>query len=200
MKLFAFLILPILLVGCAGSQYSRDLDTHRRAYKEKHLANERGPLTKKTVRWLDFYPADESYRVDCAFTPTPGAEPFDMATYSGQTRPYVQHGTVECPLPDTSITLAIYRNLTLSKMPQYRDHLFLPFHDATNGDATYGGGRYLNLSVLNIEEDRITIDFNHSYNPYCAYTDGYSCPIPPRANHLEVAIPVGERIDARFAH
>ena len=200
MKLLLYVAVILLSIGCASTDYTRGLKKHRRNYKKEHLTNERGPLNKETIRWLDFYLADERYRVECAFSPTPDAEPFDMATYSGVTRPYVQHGTVECPLPEATVTLAVYRNLNLSKIPKYRDHLFLPFHDATNGGETYGGGRYLDLSSSDIDGDRLTIDFNHTYNPYCAYTDGYSCPIPPRPNHLEVAIPVGERLDERFAH
>ncbi|MFV9484298.1 DUF1684 domain-containing protein, partial [Christiangramia sp. ASW11-125] len=69
------------------------------------------------------------------------------------------------------------------------DYLFLPFTDETNGISTYDGGRYLDFSIP--EEKRVTIDFNRAYNPYCAYSGRYSCPIPPKENHLETAIPAG---------
>jgi len=68
--------------------------------------------------------------------------------------------------------------------------LFLPFTDLTNGTVSYGGGRYIDLKIPE-EEDAIVIDFNTAYNPYCAYSPRYSCPIPPEENHLEIEIPVG---------
>jgi uncharacterized protein (DUF1684 family) len=79
-------------------------------------------------------------------------------------------------------------------MPQYKDYLYLPFKDFTNGESTYGGGRYLDFKMSDIQENQtIIIDFNKAYNPYCAYSDGYSCPIPPSENHLQVFIEAGEK-------
>ena len=69
------------------------------------------------------------------------------------------------------------------------NHLFVPFLDETNGNETYGGGRYLDL--YQNSTDKITIDFNNSYNPLCAYNELYSCPIVPKENFLDVSINVG---------
>lgn len=68
----------------------------------------------------------------------------------------------------------------------YKNHLFLPFTDATGGAETYKGGRYIDLEIS--EESIIVIDLNKAYNPYCAYADGYSCPVPPQENNLRVKI------------
>ena len=38
------------------------------------------------------------------------------------------------------------------------------------------------------------IDFNKAYNPYCAFGEGYSCPIPPRENDMEIKIVAGEKL------
>ncbi|WP_192347263.1 DUF1684 domain-containing protein [Algoriphagus sp. Y33] len=67
--------------------------------------------------------------------------------------------------------------------------LFLPFTDQTNGGETYGGGRYMGLTIPT--GDTIELDFNKAYNPYCAYASGYACPIPPKENDLEVPIRAG---------
>jgi len=72
------------------------------------------------------------------------------------------------------------------------DELFLAFTDKTNGFKTYGGGRYLDLEWKG-DKDKITIDFNFAYNPFCAYNANYSCPLPPTQNHLEIAIRAGEK-------
>ena len=75
---------------------------------------------------------------------------------------------------------------------KYKDYLFIPFTDKTSGIETYGGGRYIDLVLSDIVNKTCTIDFNKAYNPYCAYTAGYNCPIPPKENDLPVAIKAGE--------
>ena len=69
------------------------------------------------------------------------------------------------------------------------DYLFLPFTDLTSGVDTYGGGRYIDQKIP--EGNSIIIDFNQSYNPYCAYNPRYSCPIPPPENDLLIEIMAG---------
>ncbi len=70
-------------------------------------------------------------------------------------------------------------------------YYFVPFKDLTNGTETYPAGRYLDIPVT--ENDIITVDFNVAYNPYCAYSPYYSCPLPPMENHLKVRISTGEK-------
>ena len=69
--------------------------------------------------------------------------------------------------------------------------LFLAFTDETSADETYGGGRYLDIEIG--KSDKVVLDFNLAYNPYCAYTDEYSCALPPRENQLSVAVKAGEK-------
>lgn len=69
--------------------------------------------------------------------------------------------------------------------------LFLPFYDLTNGNSTYEGGRYMDVTLTNNES--IDLDFNYAYNPYCVYNYQYSCPIPPASNKLNIELPVGEK-------
>ena len=69
--------------------------------------------------------------------------------------------------------------------------MFIPFKDATNGIETYGGGRYLDAPL---ENGVLTLDFNLAYSPFCAYFEGWTCPLPPRANYLNVAIRAGEKL------
>jgi uncharacterized protein (DUF1684 family) len=40
----------------------------------------------------------------------------------------------------------------------------------------------------------VALDFNLAYNPYCAYADRYSCPIPPVENKLLIEIRAGEKV------
>lgn len=73
------------------------------------------------------------------------------------------------------------------------DELFIVFGDETNGDGTYGGGRFLYADAPEPEDSRVVLDFNRAYNPPCAFTEYATCPLPPRPNKLPVAIPAGER-------
>ena len=81
----------------------------------------------------------------------------------------------------------------MQQIPHYRDYLFIPFKDLTNGKESYGGGRYIDLRMRQLDKDKVILDFNKSYNPYCAFSEEYSCPIPPKENHLTIAIEAGEK-------
>jgi uncharacterized protein (DUF1684 family) len=79
------------------------------------------------------------------------------------------------------------------KNPTYKNYLFVPFKDLSSGKETYGGGRYLDFETTAIKEDLVILDFNKAYNPYCAFSSGFSCPIPPKENHLNVRVEAGEK-------
>jgi uncharacterized protein (DUF1684 family) len=90
--------------------------------------------------------------------------------------------------------LTLYKNEIPSPNPKYSDLLFLPFTDETNGKTTYGGGRYIDVSIKDIKNGFLALDFNKAYNPYCAYSNGYRCPVPPEENDLQLEILAGEKL------
>lgn len=97
---------------------------------------------------------------------------------------YNLYGKVQFEIKGRELTLNIFSSLDKSKT-----HFFVPFTDNTNEITTYGAGRYLDLDKSEIsKEDSIILDFNKSYNPYCAFTYGYSCPRVPDSNDLDVEI------------
>lgn len=185
-------LLPLSSRGQVDATYAKTIRKHRKHYKKEFLKDDRAPLDRKGVKKLRFYPPDTAYRVTAVFERTADPEPFEMPTYSGITKPYVKYGTAAFKLRDTTLELAVYQSLRLIRMPQYRDHLFIPFKDDTNSVETYGGGRYMDISKSDIRDGQLTLDFNKAYNPWCAYSDGYNCPIPPLENHLPVLIEAGE--------
>ena len=89
-------------------------------------------------------------------------------------------------------------NLSLYWFEGYGGGLWLPFSDATSGESTYGGGRYLYDTIkcadLGASSDAIVLDFNFAYNPSCAYDDRWACPLSPVENSLPFAVKAGERI------
>lgn len=191
-----FLLFSLLLCFSfsvhAQKNYAKTIKKHRKNYKKDFLDNDHSPLQKKDLKSLHFYKAKESYRVMADFKLTPDAKEFAMATVSGVNQAYIKYGTATFEIEGKTLELAIYKSLRLAKMPQYKDHLFMPFNDTTNGNETYGGGRYLDLKMGDIKDGKVELDFNKVYNPYCAYSDGYSCPIPPAENRLDAAIEAGE--------
>lgn len=172
--------------------YTRVIAEHRIHYKQEFLTEKRSPLTEKDTAFLHFYPADKQWNVTAGFTATPDAEPFDMPTYSGRTKKFVAYGNLTFKVNGSEQKLTIYRNLQLSNIPDYKDHLFLPFKDATNTHDTYGGGRYIDLRDGDIQDGKVVVDFNKAYNPWCAYSDGFNCPVPPMENHLKIEVKAGE--------
>jgi hypothetical protein len=192
-SLILFLVFSFL--GCASNKntYQSSMKTFRDEYKKGFLNDPRSPLTKEDLHFLDFYPIDQQWNLDCSCTKILGAKPFELPTYSGVTRTYIVHSDVSCLYKGQSIKFKLYKNITQPINPLYKNNLFLPFKDLTNGETTYGGGRYINLLESDIVDGKINIDFNKCYNPWCAYSDGYNCPIPPKENHFDIEVIAGER-------
>ncbi|MDG1804713.1 DUF1684 domain-containing protein [Flavicella sp.] len=145
----------------------------------------------KTFKGLPFYNWDKSLVVVASLKLTPEAPLFKMETTSNRTPLYQQYAIATFILNGQKQQLSIYQSQDSKFSFDYKDYLFLPFKDATNGTETYEGGRYVDVFISNIINNTIVIDFNKAYNPYCAYNHNYSCPIPPNENHLEIAIKAG---------
>jgi len=194
------LLFSILIVSCISFALSqsvkKEVNEYREKYKADFLKEEHSPFYGKEndLDYLEFYKPKKKYRVECSFQRTPKEESFDMATYSGKFKKFVKYGVLSFNLNGEDLQLAVYQNLMLQKMEEYKDYLFIPFMDHTNGKTTYGGGRYFDVMTGDIKDDKLVLDFNICYNPYCAFRDGYNCPVPPKENHLEVSIKAGEKM------
>ncbi len=147
----------------------------------------------RTFKGLAFYEIDSNFRVSATFTKSENEKPFPMATSTGIPRMYITYGEISFELFDKTYQLTIYQNPAFTEVANhpYKDHLMLGFTDYTSGDGSYGGGRYVDVLISQIKNNRVDIDFNKAYNPYCAYTEGYSCAIPPEDNDLKVRVAAG---------
>ncbi len=144
---------------------------------------------RKHFNGLDFFAFDSAFVVTATLTRTPEEKPFKMKTTTDRLPEYVKYGVVEFQIEGKIHQLNVYQDLGLLKMVGQEDYLFLPFLDNTNGDTSYGGGRYVECRIP--EGDTIIIDFNTAYNPYCVYNEKYSCPIVPRENYLPIEVKAG---------
>ncbi len=141
---------------------------------------------------LPFFPVDPAYQVVANLQRFPEPEIIKMKTSSTRLAEYEVYALATFELKGITHSLHLYKSRRTDLAPKYQNLLFLPFKDQTSGKATYGGGRYLDLPIP--AGDQVVIDFNKAYHPYCAYTTGYSCPVVPEVNHLEVPIEAGVKM------
>jgi uncharacterized protein len=144
---------------------------------------------RKHFTSLDFYPIDLKYCVIADFKRTLNEATFLMPTTTARKVYYVKYGILNFKIDSIGYSLNIYQNIELAKTEKYKNYLFLPFTDLSNGFETYGGGRFIDLEITAGEQ--MIVDFNKAYNPSCAYNHKYSCPIPPKENQLKLEVKAG---------
>ena len=130
---------------------------------------------------LRYFPEDEAFRFTVSVDPEGSGAVEEVEMSDGSTDHLPRAGRVRFDVATERVGLIAFAQ---------GDGLFIPFRDATSGDQTYGSGRY--VEAHNLGADRYEIDFNTAYNPYCAYNENWSCPLPPRENWLDVPIRAGE--------
>jgi len=135
---------------------------------------------------IDYYPVDPKWAINADFIQNTENDSLLLITSTGEKRNDLIFGTVTFTYNNTLCSLLILLESNGGKTT-----LFIPFMDKTSGHTTYGGGRYLEADFP--VGDHILLDFNKAYNPYCAYSEGYSCPLPPKANVLKIPIEAGEK-------
>ncbi|WP_298152078.1 DUF1684 domain-containing protein [Flavobacterium sp.] len=194
MKTLCYLVLLFSIPAAFGQQFFvRDSAVaFQKRLDSEYADKKQSPLTeqdRKKFNGLHYYPVDGKYFVLAKLTRTQNEIPFAMPTTTERKPMYVKYGEISFTLDGKACQLNVYQSIDLSKSEKYKNYLFLPFLDLTSGEESYGGGRYIDLTVP--DGDVIAIDFNRAYNPYCAYNNKYSCPITPRENTLDVAIEAG---------
>ena len=193
MKIIILNILFIIALSCTQgkepilgtSEYQKKINAEFKDASTSPLKD----IDRKNFSGLDFFKFDSIYIVNAKLERTPGETPFEMKTTTERLPIYVKYGVVTFNLKGNEYHLNVYQNQDLINKEGMEDYLFLPFLDNTNGEETYGGGRYIDLKIP--DGDELTIDFNKAYNPYCAYNEKYSCPIVPRENYLALKVEAG---------
>ena len=194
-NIILILILSAIISACnssADEKYIESIEIYRKGINQEFSDPSTSPLTDEGLKHftgLDFFPVDPNYLVKARFVLNPDPEPFEMETTTARRPIYVKYGEAHFSLQGEEIILEIYQSDQAKQMEEFKEHLFLPYKDLTNGEESYGGGKFIDLKIP--EGEYITIDFNKAYNPYCAYNHKYSCPIPPEANHLNIRVPAG---------
>ncbi len=168
-------------------------------FRAQRDAEFRDPKTSPLETWeiakfagLNYFNIDPSFKVPANFVRTPNEKKFNMPTSSGTTKVYLKYGELIFKVRNREYKLGVYQSEVLAKTEKYKNFLLIPFTDQTSGKETYGGGRYIDFEIPSSEV--VTLDFNLAYNPSCAYSSRYNCPIPPRENRLRTKIRAGEKV------
>jgi uncharacterized protein (DUF1684 family) len=141
----------------------------------------------KAYKGLKYFPPDLSYRYELPLTPNPKPEIVIIMSTRGHHRRAERVGWFEFLVGTTAARLETVR---LLEPGVGENDLGIFFRDATTGKESYPLGRYVDVKKL--ASGHFLLDFNLAYNPACAFSDHYNCPIPPKANVLPVAIRAGE--------
>jgi len=163
-----------------------ELIDFRKAKDDFFKNDHQSPLSRdqrKAFTGLRYFPENPDLRFELALERAATPEQVVMATSTGDQQEYWHAGQIHFAVHSQKAVLQVYQSV------QGRDY-FLPFVDATAPEETYGAGRYLEPEQL--PDGHLLVDFNRAYNPYCAYNDQWSCPLPPPANRLTVRVEAGE--------
>jgi hypothetical protein len=154
--------------------------------------HERSPLTpkqKRNFKGLKYYPFNPKYvfssQIERYIFHINNPKYYaTFLTNKGTNKRYLRYGKFHFKLGGKEYTVEIYKSIL-------SDTLFIPFKDKTNGEETYGGGRYIDAEILT--GYKMVLDFNMAYHPSCAYNDKFICVLPPKENMLSIQIQAGEK-------
>lgn len=177
--------------------YAQNLTDLRAAKDKKFKEDSKSPLTKEQqakFTSLNYYPIDVKWKIPCEFKKIKNQVPVKMTFSDGNDRMYVKYGILFFTIDGQEYQLSAYMDFKMSKKDKKRfeNYLFIPFKDLTNGDETFGGGRYIEWHKPD-HGHKGFIDFNLAFNPVCVYNPKTRCPIPPDENFLNVKITAGEK-------
>lgn len=195
------LLIPFLLIGYLHltAQSLNSYEDSLRAFQQKYV-KEHEVVKGKDTTYLSFFPVNKKYRVVATFKKLKASPAFTIPASGGAQQNYFKYGTLSFRLNDTLHVLYLYQSERLMGMEKYKDYLFLPFTDLTNAIESYGGGRYIDITIGEIKNNKLVLDFNKAYNPYCAYGKGFQCPLPPKENNLNTSVISGERSYGKPIH
>ncbi len=195
-----FLISLLLLGKIIFAQNNTGAYTDTINVYQKNYINTLEIVKGEDQKYLHFFAPDITYKVLANFEKINDIQGFSMPTSTKKMQQFYKYGKISFKIKNRICQLFVYQSKDLMLTEKYANYLFIPFTDATNGVETYEGGKYLDITIQDIINNTIEIDFNKAYNPYCSYIGGYDCPVPPKENALEVSITAGEKKYSKPIH
>ncbi len=193
-------VCALALCGCSGSSISSRESSSlpqgpilqdRLAKDMAFKSGQDSPIPsseRSDFQGLSYYPVNSQLRYSVKLNRYAGPKQIRLGTNTGEIRSGLRYGYFDFQVENRACRLNVYK---LEDAPDRGASLFIPFRDATSGKETYGAGRYIDL--MENTSGIYDLDFNRAYNPFCAYNNKFSCPLPPGENTLEVPIRAGEK-------
>ncbi len=196
-KFFTLIMLCVYLSLYSNAQPAEDviksIKTWQADLNKEYTTRASSPLNTasfKSFKEHTFFDIDTSFSVAATLVLTNDTTEIPFKTSTNKLQLNMKYADAYFEIKGQKCRLSIYQSKDLLKTKEYANYLFLPFIDETTGKETYGGGRYIDL-ILPTIGNTIVIDFNKAYNPYCAYSTGFSCPKVPAENELKIKIFAG---------
>ncbi|MEM7551932.1 MAG: DUF1684 domain-containing protein [Bacteroidota bacterium] len=176
--------------GGSSKSYINNINEEREEMEKFMKSDSESPFVQAEVEFqnLNFYKPDPKYNVQASLKKIDVPDIMDIKTSDGEDATFETYAFLEFSVLGKRMALTALKPVS---SPNY-NQLFVPFGDLTNGDETYGAGRYLEIDFKK-GSSTVMVDFNKAHNPYCAYVPNYSCPLPPPQNRLKVEIKAGEK-------
>ena len=193
-----FFLLGIIFTACTpavNEAYLRSIAAERMQEQALFIDPVNSPLDsieRQSFTRLNYFPIDESFKVNAFVQRFEKTDTFSLPHSNEMSKPYKKYGMVHFQLKGKLFELMLLE--PVKHKAGHENSLLLCFTDLSSGISTYPNGRYLDLEISNA--DSIELDFNKAYNPYCAYSKRYHCPIPPATNKLAIAVEAGMQYKA----
>lgn len=191
--LIALVVVALIVISLSGneddSSYEATIQEKLENQKRYLKFNDQSPFNVHAVEYRDpaYYPIDPDYRVTATVEKINKGEILNVEISDGTVEQYRKYAWLNFSIGENSGRLLVLKPAGFGALP----NLFCAFADGTSGESTYGGGRYLDVEIG--KSNKLVLDFNLAYNPYCAYVSSYSCPLPPSENLLDFPIFAGEK-------
>lgn len=191
------LVLACLCLACEppiDEAYRAQISTERMQENETFFNPETSPLdSSELVHFggLKFFPIHEKWKVKAKLERFQNQDTFSLPHSHQRSKPYRRYGKISFTLLDKPCELVVLESA--NKKPGYENYLLICFRDQTSGHSTYEAGRYIDITIP--EGNEVELDFNKAYNPYCAYSDRFTCPIPPKENLIPMPIEAGVKYE-----
>jgi uncharacterized protein len=191
-------LLILLIQGCGRDltpeqkEYISEIEAAREEKNDYMQNNPSSPFNqdpKAVYKKLNYYKVDPDFKFESRLYEYPRKDTVIVLGTKGEERKTVKFGYVILDYKSTDYRINVYQGQSRSGETYYS----IWFTDKTTGEDTYGVGRYIDFEYEPDTNHIYTIDFNLAYNPYCAYSSKFSCAIPTKEDHIDLAVKAGEK-------
>ena len=145
----------------------------------------------KDYKGLNYFPPSAAFRIEAIFAPYSSPKNIEVEAKIVKRSKLISPGTLKFLWEGREYEFIAFDD-------EERGTYFLVFGDETNGMETYDGGRFLDFKIDT--GNQAVLDFNHAYNPPCAFTAFATCPLPPTQNRFLFRLEAGEKTYAGAGH